>query len=182
MQKYRNKYRSASLRLSNWDYRNAAAYFITICTHNRQHYFGEIICQRMELSPVGVIADNLWREIKNHTNNVELGAFVVMPDHIHGILILTGIDHADALHAVDALHATHLLPPPNQFMSKISPKRGSVSAIVRSYKSAVTRHVRKLGHDFEWQNRFYDHIIRDDKSFQKISEYIVSNPAKWNEN
>jgi len=128
----------------------------------------------MELSPVGVIADNLWHEIKNHTNNVELGAFVVMPDHIHGILILTGIDHDDE-------HATHL-PTPNQFMSKISPKRGSVSAIVRSYKSAVTRHVRRLGYDFEWQNRFYDHIIRDDKSFQKISEYIVSNPAKWNEN
>jgi len=86
--KYQNKYRIASARLQTWDYRWAGAYFITICSKNREHYFGKIINKKMELSHVGVIANLLWYEIKNHSINIELGEFVVIPNHIHGILIL----------------------------------------------------------------------------------------------
>jgi putative transposase len=88
MDKYQNKYRIASARAQWWDYGWNGAYFITICTRNREHYFGEIENGKMVLSPMGIIADILWHEIPNHASFVELGDFVVMPNHIHGILIL----------------------------------------------------------------------------------------------
>ena len=84
--KFQNKYRITSSRLKNWDYRTSAAYFITICTANRTHFFGEIVNQKMVLSNTGVIADILWHHIPNHAPNVSLGEFVVMPNHIHGIV------------------------------------------------------------------------------------------------
>ncbi len=85
---YKNKYRVQSARLQSWDYSSSGEYFITICAKNHRHYFGEIKNGKMILSNVGVIADILWYEIKNHAKNVELDAFVVMPNHIHGILVL----------------------------------------------------------------------------------------------
>ena len=88
MTKYLNKYRSESARAQWWDYGWNGAYFITICTADREHFFGEIKNGKMILSPTGVIADLLWHEITNHSKYVELGDFVVMPNHIHGILIL----------------------------------------------------------------------------------------------
>ncbi len=88
MTKYMNKYRSESARAQWWDYGWNGAYFITICTADREHFFGEIKNGKMILSPTGVIADLLWHEITNHSKYVELGDFVVMPNHIHGILIL----------------------------------------------------------------------------------------------
>ena len=87
-ERFKNKYRIKSARLEDWDYRWNAAYFITICTAHRKHYFGEIKNGKMDFSPVGVIADILWHEILHHTSYVQLGNFVVMPNHIHGILIL----------------------------------------------------------------------------------------------
>ena len=186
-EKYKNKYRIESTRLQNWDYRWAGAYFITICTQRREHYFGEIIDGKMQLSNIGVIADILWHEIKNHAKNVELGAFVVMPNHIHGILILNDNGVGNDGGNVETLHATSLHQPQpqphpqnnNEFMANISPKSNSISTIIRSYKSAVTKHARRLGYRFAWQSRFYDHIIRDEKSFYTISNYIINNPAKW---
>ena len=116
MDKFRNKYRIPSARLQHWDYRWAGAYFITICTQHRIHYFGEIENQKMILSHVGILADVFWHEIQNHAQNVELGEFVVMPNHIHGILILTGNvpnpDNnfgTDPATTVETLHATSLL-------------------------------------------------------------------------
>ena len=192
-EKFQNKYRTRSARCPNWDYSSNAAYFITICTQNRENYFGEIINQKMQLSQIGVIADILWHEIKNHTKNVDLDAFVVMPNHIHGILILNGENNnikKTNNYSVETLHATSLRnnttplnntpPPPNETMSKISPKPGSVSTIVRSYKSAVTKHANRLGYTFAWQSRFHDHIIRNHRSFQQIREYIINNPVQWN--
>jgi len=170
-EKFKNKYRIPSARLQNWDYRWQGAYFITICTQNRKNYFGNITHGNMELSAIGIIADILWHEIKNHEKNVELDAFVVMPNHVHGILILAGDESP-----VETLHATSLR---NDSYANISPKSGSVSAIIRSYKSAVTKHAHRLGFDFKWQPRFYDHIIRDGKSFENIRNYIFENPLKW---
>ena len=201
MDKFKNKYRISSTRLQNWDYRWTGAYFITICNQNREHYFGEITDGKMQLSNVGVIADILWHQIPHHHRNVELGAFVVMPNHIHGILIINDNnddndndnDNDIDIDNVETLHATSLQQqqqqqqqntekPDNQFneqMSKISPKSNSISVIIRSYKSAVTKHANRLGFEFQWQSRFHDHIIRDDKSFQTISNYIINNPANW---
>ncbi len=191
--KYKNKYRIPSARLQTWDYRWNAAYFVTICTADRQHFFGEIVNGKMVLSHTGVIANILWYEIKNHTKNIELGEFVVMPNHVHGIIILNNENNnnVQTLHAtslkqqtVQTLRATSLQSTENdtsknEFMSSISPKSNSISTIIRSYKSAITKHARRLGFDFAWQTRFYDHIIRNEKSFKTISEYIINNPAKW---
>ncbi len=218
MEKFKDKYRIPSARLQNWDYTNDAAYFITICTKNRECLFGYIENGNMQLSNIGVIADILWYEISNHASNVELGEFIVMPNHIHGILILNGNDNNPRKNdngsvsvvgplpqmtpdIVETLHATSLPPnatslPPNatspkqeqpfsmpnnknEFMAKISPKPGSVSTIIRSYKSAVTKHAHRLGFEFEWQERFHDHIIRDDAEYQRIANYIATNPLKW---
>ena len=147
-------------RLKYWDYGSDGYYFITICTKNKRHYFGEIIDGKMILSHIGVIANLLWYEIKNHTDNIELGEFIVMPNHIHGVLILN-----NNANTVEARHA--------------SPLQQTISSIVGSYKSAVSKHAHRLDFDFTWQRNFYDHVIRDEVSNQKIAEYVVNNPIKW---
>ncbi|MFN8154340.1 MAG: transposase [Bacteroidia bacterium] len=170
MSLFRNKYRNESARLPNWDYRTAGAYFITIVTKNRFRYFGEIENGCMNYSPIGAIAHVLWNEIENHEKNgVQLGEMVVMPDHIHGIIILPDSP-------VGTLHATS---PQGNHHSGISPKPGSISAIVRSYKSAVSKYAHRLGYDFSWQSRFHDRIIRDENEFNNITNYIRNNPTNW---
>ena len=111
MDKFKGKYRIPSTRLQNWDYRWNGYYFVTICTENKEEYFGEIKDGKMHLSPIGIIADVLWHEIKNHAKNVELDEFIVMPNHIHGILILDndGIDNSVGHTAVETGHALSLL-------------------------------------------------------------------------
>lgn len=88
--KFRNKYRIDSARWQNWDYGWDGAYFLTICTKNRRHYFGAVVDGKMQLSHAGIIADVFWNEIKNHAENIHLGAYQIMPNHVHGILILDG--------------------------------------------------------------------------------------------
>ncbi len=195
MAKFQNKYRNESARAQWWNYGNEGAYFITICTKNRERFFGEIINGIMHLSHLGVLADVFWHEIPHHSPNVKLGAFVVMPNHIHGILILNG--NVGTLNGnVGTLHATSLRQqqqrpsslsqPPNpetiiknQQMANISPQSGTVSAIIRAYKSAVTKHANRLGIENGWQPRFHDHIIRNDIEYQRIHNNIVNNPLKW---
>jgi REP element-mobilizing transposase RayT len=179
MDKFQNKYRIQSARAQWWDYSNAGAYFITICTAGREHYFGEIADGKMTLSNIGAIADVLWHEIKNHAKNVELGEFCVMPNHIHGILILT--ENITTEQTPPPLPLPQISQSKNQQMAAISPKTHTVSAIIRSYKSAVSNHVHRLGYDFVWQERFHDHIIREDAEDKRIANYIVNNPANWNE-
>jgi len=207
MDKYKNKYPIESARLQNWDYCRAGAYFITICTQNRLHYFGEIVGRKMQLSHIGIIADMMWHEMMNHSQHIELGQFVVMPNHIHGVLIIThndienvnenDNDNVETGHAlvetghalVETGHALSLQPK-NQSESIPKPigkqrfqniGKNSVSSIIGGYKSAVTKHARRLGFEFQWQSRFYDHIIRDDVSFQKITDYVINNPLNWQE-
>lgn len=184
-----------SPRLRHWDYGSSSAYFITICTNDREHYFGEISDSKMQVSPVGAIAYVLWHEIKNHAKNVELGEFVVMPNHVHGILILNGNngianidggavgDGGDVVGGRDVACnvPTGINHLKNEQMAAISPKSNTVSSIIRSYKSAVTKYCNRLGLPFKWQSRYHDHIIRNDESFQRISEYIMNNPLNWRE-
>jgi len=200
MDRFQNKYRIPSSRLQNWDYRWAGAYFITICTKGRENYFGNITNGEMQLSGVGILGDVFWYEIKNHAKNLELGAFVVMPNHVHGILILNGENGNDNNNnigngndignVVETGHALSLRrrrrPQPLQQTEKnIGQQRfqnigkNTVSSIIGSYKSAVTKHANRLGFAFEWQERFYDHIIRNDGEYQRITEYIITNPLKW---
>jgi putative transposase len=176
--RYKNKYRVESARLRNWDYRNSGGYFVTICTHNREHYFGEIQNERMMLNDVGHKACEHWKEIPAHAAEASLGEFVVMPNHIHGIIILRKDPYCDAVKR-DMQKEDGTLK--NAFMTEISPWAGSLSAIVRSFKSSVTKWANELNIPFGWQARFHDHIIRNDEEFIAISNYIINNPRNWKE-
>ena len=200
MTRFQNKYRIASARDQWWDYGWNGAYYITICTQNREHFFGEIVDKKMNLSETGVIADIFWNTICQHHKFVELGDFVVMPNHIHGILILNkpdggnenGVDGGGGDVAVETGHALSLRrqqqkQQPSPQTQTIGQNRfqnigkNTVSSIIGSYKSAVTKHANRLGFPNGWQTRFYDHIIRDDAEYQRISNYINDNPANWKE-
>lgn len=182
-EKFQNKYRISSIRAQWWDYGWNGAYFITICTQDRKHYFGEIQNNKMILSEAGIIADLLWHQIPIHHKNVELGDFVVMPNHIHGILIIdkqsTNIDNINIVQTghVDTGHALYLQNPGSHRFQNIG--KNTISSIVGSYKSAVTKHANRLGYPHQWQKLFYDNIIRSNNDYQRISDYIVSNPENW---
>ena len=185
---FNNKYRIDSIRLKNWDYGSNGAYFITICTKNRKRFFGEIADNEMVLNDIGCLAHNFWAEIPKHFPFVELGNFQIMPNHTHGILIINKKDFVDEtiidVDAVETLHcnaSTTSTNDKNQKMSEISPKPGTISTIIRSYKSVVTNHARFIDDGFGWQARFWDNIIRDSKSFERIQNYIEKNPKNWKE-
>ena len=167
MTKFQDKYRVESARLRGWDYASAGWYFVTICTHHRACIFGRVVDGDVELSPLGEIAYQYWAEIPEHNPGVGIDTFTIMPNHMHGIVVIP----------VETLHATSL---PQDPMSAISPKAGSLSAIVRSYKSAVTRWAGLYGYEsFAWQARFHDHIVRDEPELNRIRRYIHNNPLKW---
>ncbi len=232
--------RRRTSRAQWWNYGWDATYFITICTYNRQHHFGEITDGIMHLSPQGHFANDFWYEITDHAQHVILDEFVVMPNHIHGIIILQGNEnnvrendeetrrkflhaqreysddfdinespettsnepdssnprqdvgtgHALSLRPVGDLKNQDEMPPTNH---KIPPAdlrtigqqrfqnigKNTISSIIGGYKSAVTKHARRGGHEMAWQVRFHDHIIRDEKEFHYIAEYIRNNVANW---
>lgn len=138
----------------------------------------------MGLSVPGCVAWHFWREILDHQSNVILDEFIVMPDHIHAII---GIEASEkeAVTDVACYVCTDATSEQNDdeaanIMSNISPKSGSISAIIRSYKSAVTKWCNANGHaHFAWQSRFYDHIIRNEKALHRIRKYIQDNPLQW---
>ena len=185
---FNNKYRIESARLKGWDYGSEGAYFITICTKDRAHFFGECVNGKMKLSTMGAIVQGCWYDIPAHFPHIALGDFVVMPNHIHGILVLDkslreqnrGDNDDDD---VETLHATSL-PPTNTpaFYQAISPDAGSIPTVIRSFKSACTKHIRETfpQRDFGWQERFWDNIIRNEASWDRICNYITTNPVNWN--
>jgi REP element-mobilizing transposase RayT len=132
----------------------------------------------MGLSEQGCAAWYFWNQIPDHFDNVKLDAFVVMPNHVHGIIQI--IPNENGSHSVGTLHATSLQNADSKNrMSIISPKPKSLPAVVRSYKSVLTRWCNQKNHEFAWQSRFYDHIIRNEKSLQNIRQYIEMNPVNW---
>ena len=177
---FKNKFRINSARLQNWDYGWNGSYFITICTKNRKYYFGEIHDGIMYLSEAGKFADQFWYEIPEHFQFIELGEFVVMPNHIHGILIINKNENTETRNVetrhVETWHALSLQIGKARFQNQ---GKNTISSIIGSYKSAVTKNARKIFPDFGWQTRFHDHIIRDEKSYNRICEYIKNNPANW---
>ena len=201
--RFRDNYRIPSARARWWDYSQRGIYFITICTEGMECWLGEIASNEMHLSDFGKIATEFWMEIPNHFPFVKLHAYAIMPNHVHGIIeILHNAPvetlHATSLHAsmgkfeeitrkisTETLHATSLQKPPatsptkNRKMSTISPCKGSLGSIVRSYKSAVSKQVHKLHPHFGWQERFYDNIIKNTEAYHRIEVYIHNNVRNW---
>lgn len=205
-----------SIRLKGYDYSREGLYFITICVHDRACLFGEITNGKMALTDTGKIAGDYWFNIPEHFPHAVLHEFIVMPNHIHGIIeivdnpagpshgmaigISTNItdempvrtSHERTRHGVSpqsnitgnqvrTCHGMSQQPPPQPTITQYGkPVPGSISVIINQYKSSVKRWCNKNGHSrFQWQSRFHDHIIRHEQSYQRISEYIINNPAKW---
>lgn len=189
MKKYNNKYRDGTFRLQSWDYRSDGAYFITILTDGRKLFFGEIKNGIMNQNEIGELADKFWKEIPKYFPFVELGNYIVMPNHIHGVLIINRqwIDPDDK----DNLINTDNSEMTKQDVPKLSRsengglnkkwKSGSIGVIINQYKRVVTINARKVNSSFGWQSRFNDHIIRSSISFDKIQDYIENNPKNWKE-
>lgn len=167
-----------SPRLHGYDYTQEGAYFVTICTYGREHLFGDVVDGNMQLSEMGQLAHDLWMSISNHRTNVELDVFVVMPNHVHGIVLI--FDQPQ--NHVGLRRASAVVSP----VSTISRGAGSgtLGAIVGAYKSAVTRSINKtlgLRAPIVWQESFHDHIIRNEHSLNSIRQYVDTNPACWAE-
>jgi len=171
------KHNRQSTRLRGYDYTQAGAYFVTMVTYQRACLFGEIVEGEMCLNELGKISDECWRAIPDHFDHVGLGAYVIMPNHVHGIILIKeDAQHVGATHAVGAQHAA-----PRRGLS-INVKPGSLGAIVRSYKSAVSR---RIGREYDiagiWQRNYHDRIIRNRRELDAVWRYIKANPANWAE-
>jgi len=164
-----------SIRLQGYDYAQAGAYFITICTHQREYLFGQIANKEMKLNDVGLVVKQEWEKSAVLRPYIKLGEFVIMPNHFHGIIWMLDDDGRDTARRVPTRRA----PTVEQFGKPVT---GSIPTIVRAFKSAVTRQInliRQTQGAPVWQRNYYDHIIRDNKSYEQIAQYILENPAKW---
>lgn len=204
MEKFQNKYRIPSARAPFWDYRWSADYFVTICTYNHFSCFGEIKKGEMILSEIGKIVQSEWLKTfeMRPDMNLYMGEFVIMPNHFHAIIGIgenqynKGQDLNDDREVVierdavikrnvvlerDAKHcvSTAGTPPTNYTKNRFGPQSKNLSSIIRGFKTGVTKNARIIDKSFAWQTRFHDHIIRDDKSFKNILEYIIENPLNW---
>jgi REP element-mobilizing transposase RayT len=186
--KFRNRYRVESARLQGWDYRSAGWYFVTICTKDHVPFFGEVVDGEMVLSSIGSIVADEWQRTPNVRPNVMLDEWMVMPNHLHSIVVLQDRSAEMPRHGRDApprrdgppgrLYgaAGTSRPPPGRLLA------GSIGAIVGQVKSVCTKRIWAAGYaDFAWQPRFHDHVIRDHESLDRIRQYIANNPAKWEE-
>jgi REP element-mobilizing transposase RayT len=188
MDKWKGKYRIESARASWWDYSNEGAYFITICTHLRQHFFGKCTQNNMELSPEGCLAEDLWYEIPNQFPNIVLGEFVVMPNHIHGVLIfntpIADSETRSILPQIGVSDTAQIAGATQKVQGGITGLKNpmlsdNLSRVVRWYKGRCSYEIRKIKQSFKWQTRFWDNIILNDVSFHRIAHYIINNPQNW---
>jgi len=175
-EKYQNKYRIKSARLPHWDYGWNGYYFVTICTQGHTPWFGRVVDGEMVLSDIGISAQRFWNEIPKHFPFVKLDAFVVMPNHVHGIVI---IDKENGGHDMGTWVETQDFASLQQTRNKFGPQSKNLASIIRGFKAAVTKRSRIIHPNFAWQPRFHDHIIRSEESYHHIAEYIKYNPAKW---
>ena len=160
MKLYKNKFRIESSRLKDWDYSTPWWYYVTICTNNMVCWFGKVNKGKMIMNDLGKQVENYWKEIPTHYKKVELDYYIIMPNHVHGVIIINDVEtgHAPSLQT----------------------KRPTLGSIVGSFKSAVSKWAHKNNYsNFKWQSRFYDHIIRNESDLRRIRTYIQNNPLKW---
>lgn len=161
---YQSRHRK-SIRLRGYDYSQAGLYFITICTHERLPLFGEIVDGKMVPNETGMMAGKCWCAIPDHFPRVILDEFIVMPNHVHGIITI-GANDIGANNHLPLQHGTSR----------------TIGSIVRGYKIGVTKWLRANADvHVVWQRNYYEHIIRDEEAYLKIAEYIQTNPQRWEE-
>ncbi len=173
----RKRHQRRSVRWVGHDYAQAGAYFVTICTHGHVCLFGRVVDGAMELNAAGRAVQRCWCGIPAHFSQVELDAFVVMPNHVHGVLIIVGADHGECVGANDPGANDDSPLPPARLARGTSNTLGS---IVRGFKIGVTRWMRRNTAVRDvWQRSYYEHVIRDQRALQRIRRYIGENPATW---
>lgn len=170
------RHRRRSLRLKGYDYSSAGAYFITICTHHRQCLLGTILNGEMQLSKMGWIAHEEWENSATIRQEIEFDAWVIMPNHIHGIVILNDNFLEMNRKSTGAMH----LPVADRLIPPLKPR--SLSSFVQGFKSVTTKRINLLRNAQGtpvWQRNYYDHIIRSEASLISIRKYIQNNPVSW---
>ena len=175
--KFQNKYRIPSARAEWHDY-NGGVYFITICTAGREHYFGRIENDSMQLNSLGrFVVDNILN-LKAHYPYAQIDQQVVMPNHLHLIVFLEEFRNDEPVSQQERKLQTEIT---NEKMQSISHHKGLLSVAMGGLKSAITKeaHLKKI--EFEWQERFHDHIIQEQGEYKRISTYITNNPMRWEE-
>jgi REP element-mobilizing transposase RayT len=181
--------------LQDYDYSKPGEYFLTICTYNHGCLFGEIVGGEMRLNKLGKIVQDEWLRTAELRRDVELDSFVVMPNHIHGIIVLIESGRGTLQRAVVGANCNSphekntnksssngaYIDTPLQKIKFCSPSK-TVGAIIRGFKSAATKRINELrstpGFPV-WQRNYYEHIIRADKDLDNVREYIANNPFKW---
>ncbi len=185
-----------TLRLKNYNYSDAGSYFITICTKDREYLFGKIIDGVMELNNSGIIAHKMLQGIPNMHNNIVLDQFVVMPNHLHAIIaIVDQISVGNASepkikntkeieNSTNDIKIAENLNMRSEINTTNDRTKMEIPKIIQSYKSEVTKRIKNISGNKSkssiWQKSYYDRIIRNEKEFENIQEYIFYNPIKWN--
>ncbi len=160
--KYKDKYRTETTRLKGWNYASTGHYFVTICEKNRSCVFGDICDGIVTFAPLGNAAIECWMEIPKHFPFVELDAFCVMPNHVHGIVVINTHDSV-----------------PNGLGNKFGPQSKNLASIVRGFKIGVTKYAHENDILFQWQTRYFDRILRDEQELFAVRDYIRNNPLEW---
>ncbi len=169
-----------SIRLKDYDYSQAGAYFVTICTKDRECLFGNIVDREMRLNEYGIVVQKFWNAILNHFQNIELDEFIIMPNHVHGIVAILNNDCRGEVSSPSLKLNNPILKggetPPLQKRTL-----GQIVAYFK-YQSAkqITISRNNIGTPV-WQRNYYEHIIRNENELNSIREYIRYNPLKWDE-
>ena len=168
----RSFFRRRSIRLRNYDYRRSGMYFVTVCTYRHACIFGLVRDGQTVLTELGGLVQELWLQIPVRRANCELDAFVVMPNHLHGIIEICEIDSEQKRGKTSF----------NADVSRTTMRSGSLGATIGQFKSVVTKQSRALPLPPSspiWQRNYYEHIIRNESGLNDIRKYILENPARW---
>jgi len=185
-----------SIRLEDYDYSSEGAYFVTMCTQNSECLFGEIVNGQMILNEYGKIVQQCWNDLPIHYDNIALDAYVIMPDHFHGIILITdNVDNVGAIHELPRQRQDELprqrqdeLPRqrqdelPRQRQQQQQRRKMLLPKIVGRFKMNSAKKINQMRNTpgiSVWQRNYYEHIIHDEKSLQNIRKYIINNPLQW---
>ena len=171
-----------SVRLPGYDYAQPGAYFVTICTYGRECLLGAMVAGSMEPSLRGGVVEACWRALPGHFPGTSLDAFVLMPNHVHGIIVITARarGNTEGMREPQQVDRADLSIPARSRPCGTQP--GSLGAMVQSFKAVSTRRVNRLDHNRGhclWQTSYYERIIRNERELDAIREYIANNPAQW---
>lgn len=183
---YKNKYRIATDRATWHDYKGGS-YFVTICTKNREFYFGQIFNGEISYSDLGRSAIDCLEQIPTHFPYVEIPVFIVMPNHIHAIIIINAPAPVETQNFASQKPENIVHPETQDFASlqkdetkqKFGPQSKNLASVVRGFKIGVTKYANNHGISFAWQPRFHDHIIRNHHEMSLIADYIQNNVIRW---